>query len=217
MTTDPTIPGVMLADDDADPHWIAELRDTAARQAQRIPAHYADATVEVPEVAAWVRALVDIVRAERRVVPRIVTGPSLLLIGSTGSGKTHAAYGVVRALGVSGVGCSWLVTTAADMYAQLRPRPKVDSEEEFDRYSRAGLLVLDDLGAAKGSEWNEEINYRLINHRYEHELPTLITSNVPPKNLAAALGERVASRLVEMAEQVVLRGADRRLNTKGAA
>jgi DNA replication protein DnaC len=209
---DPRIEGAVLTEHEADPHWLMELRTMSARQEQRIPSHYIGAVVTVPEVAEWVRALVDIVRDERRTVPRILTGPSLLLLGKTGTGKTFQAYGAIRALAASGAGCSWLATTAADMYGTLRPRPRVDSEEEFNRYARAGLLVLDDLGAAKGSEWNEEINYRLINHRYENELPTLITSNVEPAKLAGALGERVASRLVEMAQRVVIRGADRRLN-----
>lgn len=213
--TDPTIPGAVLTDTDADPHWIGELRDTAARQIEaHVPARFADATVTLPEVAAWVRGLVDIVREERRTVPRVVRGPSLLLVGSTGVGKTHEAYGALRALAVSGVGCAWMHTTAADLYGALRPRPRVDAEDEFDRFARVGLLVLDDFGAAKTSEWNEEINYRLINYRYEHQKPTLITSNVPPKNLPAALGERVASRLAEMADLVVLKGVDRR---RGAA
>lgn len=91
------------------------------------------------------------------------------------------------------------------------PRPGVDSEQEFERYSRASLLVLDDLGAAKTTEWTEEINYRLVNYRYERDLPTLITSNVPPKQLGAAMGERVASRLIEMTSRVILAEADRRL------
>lgn len=214
--TDPTIPGAVLGDDEADPHWIGELRETGARQCERIPARFAQATVTMPEVAAWVTALVDVVRAERRVVPRIVTGPSLLLVGATGTGKSYQCWGAIRALAVSGCGCSWRFTTAADLYAALRPRPRVDSEEEFDRFARVGLLVLDDFGAAKTSEWNEEINYRLINYRYDHRMPTLVTSNVPPKDLPAALGERVASRLAEMATRVVLKGADRRIQ-RGAA
>jgi DNA replication protein DnaC len=184
---------------------------------EAIPAHYRAAVVDVPEVASWIQHLVELALVEKRLIPRIHAGPSLLLVGATGTGKTHQAYGAVRALSVCGAQCSWLVTTAADFYAQLRPRPQVDSETEFRKFADSGLLVLDDLGAAKGTEWNEEINYRLVNHRYENELPTLITSNVPPKNLAAVLGERVASRLVEMAERVVLKGADRRLNAKGAA
>lgn len=212
--TDPTIPGAVLDEHDADLHWLAELRDTAEKQAARIPARYRAATVTDPDVAAWVGALVDIVRTERRTVPRIVSGPSLLLVGGTGSGKTHQAYGAIRALGCSGAGCSWLVSTAADLYGALRPRPRVDSEDEFDRFCRAGLLVIDDLGAAKGTEWNEEINYRLVNYRYERELPTVVTTNVPVARLQTALGERVASRLVEMATRVVLAGQDRRLTTR---
>lgn len=212
MTTDPTIVTVEDSQLD-DPHWARETLAQGARKvAATIPARYQDAVVDVPEVADWVRALVAIAVEDRRVVPYVRRGPSLLLVGSTGTGKTHQSYGALRALSVAGVGCSWVVTTAADMYGALRPRPRVDSEQEFERYVHAGLLVLDDLGAAKGSEWNEEINYRLINARYENEQPTLITSNVPPSQLASRLGERVASRLVEMAPRVVLKGADRRLN-----
>lgn len=210
--TDPTIPGAVLDDTDADPHWIAEHRDRAARQVEeRVPARFADAVATQPEVTAWVRELVDIVRGEKRTVPRLFRGPSLLIVGSTGVGKSHQAYGAIRALAVSGVGVSWLYTTAADLYGALRPRPGVDSETVFERFTGVDLLVLDDFGAAKSSEWNEEVNYRLINHRYERQKPTLITSNVPPRDLPAALGERVASRLAEMATRVVLRGGDRRL------
>lgn len=214
---DPAVAGAVLADDEVDPHWAAEFRDQAAKQCERrIPHRFTNAVVTMPEVAGWVRAVVDVVRAERRTAPRIVTGPSLMLVGATGTGKSYQCWGAIRALSVSGAGCSWMFTTAADLYGQLRPRPRVDSEDEFDRYARVGLLVLDDFGAAKTSEWNEEINYRLINYRYERELPTLITSNVPPKDLPTALGERVASRVAEMAERVVLRGGDRRI-AKGSA
>ena len=51
--------------------------------------------------------------------------------------------------------------------------------------------MLDDLGAVKTSEWIEEVNFRLVNHRYERMLPTLFTSNLLPKDLATLLGERV--------------------------
>lgn len=213
--SDPTIDGAVLDTDDADGHWLDETRDRAMQAVSaRVPARYADATVTVPEVADWVRALVAEARDARTTVPRIVSGPSLLLLGGTGTGKTHQAFGAVRALAASGAVCPWQVITAADLYASLRPRPGVDPETVFDGVARVALLVLDDLGAAKGSEWTEEITFRLINARYEHQRPTLITSNVQPRELAAALGERVASRLVEMAARVVLRGPDRRLTAK---
>lgn len=218
--TDPTVRGAVLADDEADPHWLHENRERAAEQLARIPARYAAAVATDPKVAEWVREVVRTVRESRRTVPRVLTGPSLLIIGRTGTGKTHQAYGAIRALSVSGVGCSWLAITAADLYGALRPRPGVDSEREFARFADVGVLVFDDLGAAKGTEWNEEINYRLVNHRYEYQLPTLITTNVPPKRLQDDLGERLASRLIEMADRVVLAGADRRLaggSAKGSA
>jgi DNA replication protein DnaC len=194
-----------------DTHWRNQAIETGIRGIEsHVPVRYQGATASDPVVAEWVRTLVAGARDPKRSAAAIRRGPSLLIVGSVGSGKTYQAYGAVRALAVSGAYCGWLFTTAADCYAALRPRSGVDSEQEFERYARAGLLVLDDLGAAKGSEWTEEINYRLINHRYEHERPTLITSNVPPKQLADALGARVASRLAEMTTQVVLKGSDRR-------
>ena len=97
------------------------------------------------------------------------------------------------------------------MYAALRPRHGIDSEAEFRRYRDASILLLDDLGAErKPTEFTEEINFRLINWRYENHKPTLITSNLVPKEIAERLGDRVTSRLIEMCEPVVFKGPDRR-------
>lgn len=221
---------------DVDPdlieHYVDEaLRVHEERLSRWLPRRYADrfeavrqdgrtALDDTPdEVRAWVHRVISAAVCRRRGVVAILnTGPSLMLLGPTGCGKTHAAYAAVEALAYSGITFKWVFTTAADLYAKLRPRPSIDAEQEFNIFARAQLLVLDDLGAAKGSEWVEEVNYRLINHRYERELPTLITSNVPPKDLTAAVGERVASRLVEMAPRVVLKGPDRRRQrTEGSA
>lgn len=199
-----------VRDDDAH-HWATQAVETGKRGVEtNVPPRYRDATVTDPVVAEWVRTLIAESSSNVHPVAAIRQGPSLLIVGSIGVGKTHQSYAAVRALAVSGAYCGWLFTTAADCYAALRPRPGIDSEAEFSRFAKAGLLVLDDLGAAKNSEWTEEVNYRLINHRYEHERPTLITSNVPPKDLRDALGARVASRLAEMTTQVVLKGQDRR-------
>lgn len=221
-STDPAIDGAVLTDDDLperyrDHYAIPENLKAGQRTWDRIPSRYADAVVSVPEVADWVRSVIRSVADAKMTIPRVGHGPSLLLVGGTGSGKTYQAYGAIRALTVSGASCPWIATTAADLYAALRPRHRVDSEEEFERYLRAAVLVLDDIGAAKGTEWNEEVNYRLINARYEREQPTLITTNVPAKDLQAALGERVTSRLVEMTRRVIIKGADRRLGIKAVS
>lgn len=195
----------------ADPYRLIENREFAEQAiAENVPAHFRDAEITDPQVQAWVEGLIKLNAESKFTIPSIRTGGSLLLAGTTGVGKTYNAYGAVRALGRSGLRCPWLFTTAADFYAQQRPGGHSDAEGELRRHQRIALLILDDIGASKASEWTEEINYRLINHRYEHELPTLITTNVPPRELANVLGRRVASRLGEMATIVRMVGTDRR-------
>jgi DNA replication protein DnaC len=189
---------------------LPEQATAGQRPEQRIPARYATALATDPDVRAWMAVLVRQATAERRVYVTVTSGPSLLLLGPTGTGKTFQAYGMIRGLARLGVRAKSRATTAADFYARLRPRHGIDSEAVFEEYAGATLLVIDDLGAMKNSEWIEEINYRLVNHRYERLLPTLFTSNLLPKDLANTLGERVSSRLAEMTERVTLKGADRR-------
>ena len=176
-----------------------------------IPPRYQDAMADHPQVVAWTREV-----AERAVAPgrgarrQVATGPSLLMAGVVGSGKTHQAYGAVRSLVQSGVGVRWRATTAADLLAELRPRPGSDSEWELAAVSRCPLLIIDDLGAAKSSEWVEEQTYRLMNRRYNYMLPTLITTNLAIKDLRAYLGDRVTSRLAQMTTRVEFEPVDRR-------
>lgn len=201
---------------DTDPHCVANVaRYSIAAASKIIPFHYRDAITDSPEILTWLQELIGQAReaqTERGApVASVGHGRSLLLLGSTGTGKTHQAYGAIRELAITGVAATWVVTTAADMYAALRPRHGVDSEAEFRRYRDASVLLLDDLGAErKPTEFTEEINFRLINWRYENHKPTLITSNLLPKEIAARLGDRVTSRLIEMCQRVVFEGPDRR-------
>lgn len=181
----------------------------AAAQA-RMPARYQDAVADHPAVAAWVRDITAVSRRGPGGAPGIAQGRSLLILGTTGTGKTHLAYGAVRSLLAAGVRLRWTATTAADLYADLRPRPGYDGERELMDAARCPLLIVDDLGAARHSEWTEEITMRLINRRYNELLPTVITSNLAPADLREQLGDRIASRLAEMTERVILDGPDRR-------
>lgn len=165
----------------------------------KVPRRYATAQPN-PIARAWAQS--------------VVTNPddtrSLLVVGPTGTGKTHYAYSVLRAIAETGRTADWAAYTAADLYAHLRPRTGRDSEAEFESVSGVDVLFVDDLGAAKLTEWTEEVTYRLINHRYEQCRPGVFTSNVPPGQLRDVLGERIASRLTEMCERVTLKGDDRR-------
>lgn len=177
----------------------------------RMPPRYRTARADHPEVLAWTRDVIARAEAPNPGARReITTGPSLLLAGVTGAGKTHQVYGAVRTLVEAGIAARWRATTAADLYADLRPRPGHDTERGLETVSRCPLLILDDLGAAKTSEWVEEITYRLVNRRYNLMLPTLITSNLAMRDLRGHLGDRVASRLAEMTTRVTFEPVDRR-------
>lgn len=205
-----------LNTDDGDPYSEPNVaRHSFLEAAKVVPFHYRRAVVSRPELKTWIDTLVRDAKEEQAArngtIAAVTHGPSLLLLGVTGVGKTHEAYGAIRSLAVTGVASKWVVTTAADMYGALRPRHNVDSETEFRKYRDARMLLIDDLGAErKATEFTEEVNFRLVNHRYEQHLPTLFTSNVKPSEIAARMGDRVMSRLVEMCQRITLKGDDLR-------
>ncbi|MFD9915598.1 ATP-binding protein [[Kitasatospora] papulosa] len=143
---------------------------------------------------------------------------SLLLTGTTGTGKTYQAYGALRRIAAAGSTHPYEIRaiTAADMYGLLRPKGSDrGAEEELRRLVKVPLLLLDDLGAAKSSEWTEDVTGRLINERYNACRPTLYTSNLPARaqnapDLTSALGERIVSRLSEDTRVIAMTGTDRR-------
>jgi DNA replication protein DnaC len=153
---------------------------------------------------------------------RGTTAEGLYLAGQVGTGKTHAAWTAVAAWClVTGTapadkdGCAPTVVFArmTDLLDDFRPGDA--SVRRVRECQQAALLVVDDLGAEKPSEWTQERLYGVVDHRYANCLPLIITSNLPPKRLADQTGERVASRLAEMCEVVLMTGADRR--RRGAA
>lgn len=183
---------------------IAELygRRMGMRCQRMFPPRYRDAQPTDPTVAAWVQQYA----ANRNCTSMRIEGP-------TGTGKTHQAYGALRAAAStpSRDAITWKATNAPDLYAELRPKAGVDQETVINSYRRTTLLLLDDIGAEKTSEWTEEVLYRLIDYRYNHCLPTIFTTNVVTSELRNKLGDRVASRLAEMCKTVVtLTGDDRR-------
>ncbi len=167
---------------------------------QRFPARYREASLTHPEITAWANTY----RANSR------QAPWLLLLGPTGVGKTHHAYAALRAAVHQPAPVSWEALTAADLYANLRPRPNADTETDLTRYRTTGLLLIDDLGAAKPSEWTEEITYRILNTRYNQQLPVIATTNLSLNDFKARLGDRITSRLAETCTRIVLAGTDRR-------
>ena len=138
--------------------------------------------------------------------------PGLLLKGSYGTGKTHLAVSILRETAEAGI--PGMFVGVSDLSAEMLA--SFDSKDV-----KAGalvvtamcvpLLVLDDLGAENPKPWVVELVYVLINHRYEHMLPTIITTNYDGKQLDAVFGRRIVSRLTEMTVPVNIRAEDYRM------
>jgi DNA replication protein DnaC len=179
---------------------IDQARDVLAR---RVPARFADAKADHPEVADWVR----------RFLTAPSQAPSLMLVGPTGTGKTWQCWGAVRAIvegmAAEGRGLIWRATSHPDLNAALRP--KADNSHSFalEPLVEAELLMLDDVGAGKQSDWTGDALYRLIDHRWAHSKPTIYSTNLTPAALTEMVGDRVVSRLGD-AVHVALKGTDRR-------
>lgn len=197
-------------------HALDAAEDTSALAAlriaeQRIPPRFRASVADEPRIIAWADEIAAAATAGSTGLRNIGSGPSLLISGPTGTGKTFGAYGALRRLIAAGCGLRWAATTHADLFGEMRHRSASEAEQTFRTLSRTPLLILDDLGSAASSPWTEEITFRLVDHRYTHMLPTVMTTNLPTAELRGRLGERVVDRLREMAWHVVLSGASRRV------
>jgi DNA replication protein DnaC len=123
----------------------------------------------------------------------------LLFFGPPGNGKSHLAAAVVHAL-IKQHGVAAVFQNVPDLLAQVRATYDGQGKEwqVVEALLEADLLVLDDIGAEKPTRWGEETLYRLVDARYRHKKPLVVTSNLAPADLEAWLGLRIMDRLQEM-------------------
>jgi DNA replication protein DnaC len=144
----------------------------------------------------------------------------LLLEGQPGVGKTHLAAAVLKQV-IQTTGARGLFYDTRDLLRIIRstydPSIRTTELEILRPVMTADLLVLDDLGAEKTSEWVEETMNLIVNTRYNERRLTIFTSNyqdIPdetePNSLLFRIGHRMRSRLHEMCEFVEMDGADYR-------
>ena len=142
----------------------------------------------------------------------------LMLVGPYGCGKTHLAAAILYRCAEYGVAGMFVVVP--ELLAKIRSSYNAHdgkADEIIEAAKDAPLLVLDDLGAEKVSDWVREQIYMLVNFRYEHELPVVITTNNGGKELEAELGRRTLSRLIEMTVPVTIKARDYRMQLAGQA
>jgi DNA replication protein DnaC len=123
----------------------------------------------------------------------------LVLSGGYGCGKTHLAASIANQLVARYE--SALFMLVPDLLDHLRaaynPESELEHDTFFDQVRNVPVLLLDDLGAQRSTPWAQEKLFQLLNHRYNTQLPTVITTNQRLEDLDPRLRSRLAdARLV---------------------
>ena len=143
----------------------------------------------------------------------------ILFTGPVGVGKTHLAVSILMGLAERGFNCLFyefgsLLKEIQDSY---NPNTKTSELAVLAPVLNAEVLVLDELGASKPTDWVRDTMAHIINTRYNDKKATIFTTNYPDdrsnpreETLEDRIGVRLRSRLFEMCKLVEIKGKDYR-------
>ncbi len=215
-----------------DTQWVSEVIDGVSRVRRcrcwrdaltqhqlshaRIPKRYQHCALDNFEQS--VDSLREAHRRARTFVDAFpVVDKGLLLRGRHGVGKTHLAVAILKAI-VERKGARGYFYETRELLKMVRDTFATAGESEMDVLAPvldADILVLDDLGAEKTSEWVQETLGLVVNTRYSERRPTIFTTNLDdtadstsPNSMVVQLGGRTRSRLFEMCHWVEMDGPD---------
>jgi DNA replication protein DnaC len=151
--------------------------------------------------------------------PSTDEGRGLLLTGPCGVGKTHLAVAALLDIVNAGKPGRVLFSNFQDLIQEIQASfdsDEVPSKSELLRpLIETDLLVMDELGSQKPTQFVQDILYYIINSRYNEERTTVFTTNyydrptdAKEEPLAQRIGERLRSRLYEMANVINLGGVE---------
>jgi len=207
----------------------------------RIPERYQHCTLDSYEPSykgqnKGLQAALMQARSFVRGYPLDTGGNGLLLTGSIGVGKTHLAVGMLQAL-IQERGAKGLFWDYRDLLKAVQhsynPAVATTEHDVLRPVFEAEVLVLDELGANRPTEWVWDTVAHILNTRYNDRRTTIITTNyanLPPggemsvgvraavreETLGDRIGERMRSRLQEMCVTVEMNGEDFRQGVKRA-
>ena len=185
----------------------------------KIPSRFAD----VPQLDPRGQSQFDAMNYVKSFVDKYPEEKGFLLMGGPGLGKTCLAVGAIAVLTLQkAVECVF-----TDFFFLLGDLRKAYSEgipenEIIGPLIDAEILVIDEMGKGRSSEWEQNILDQLISKRYNSSKKTLVTTNyvardlLPKKSknnteiLEDRVGERIASRLYEMCTPLFIEGSDYR-------
>ena len=141
----------------------------------------------------------------------------LFLWGNPGTGKTLLSSIILTEIVSRYAIDSKFLKISRNFFGKIKSTFNEKSEmygesEKIERaFAEVDLLVIDDFGVERGSPWEQETLYNLVDARYETEKFTIFTSNVNPlKMIKDPSGERIVSRIKEMCRIMEISGDDYR-------
>jgi DNA replication protein DnaC len=135
----------------------------------------------------------------------------LLLAGPVGTGKTHLAAAIARAAIENNK--SVFLRRASTLFAEIRDsfnNTGTTEREVMRQYSENSLLILDDLGSGSLSDHERRSTLDVLDERWSHLRPTVVTTNWSVQEIGERLDGRIASRLASY-RLIALTGRDRRV------
>lgn len=166
-----------------------------------VPLRYADATLESVadggKLSTWAKS--------DRAHSLVVTGP-------VGVGKTYAACALAIRLNEMKVQVRY--ASQASILRSIRAtwgqRAETSEESVWRTLTAPHVLIVDDVGAARGNDNDALRISELIDDRYNDRKPTIIVTNLKPEQLKSELGDRAYDRICEGGRIVVMTGESRR-------
>lgn len=176
--------------------WPA-ARAAALYSGAGVPARYHGARLE-GDRGQRVRSLLD-------------EGRSLVLSGGLGRGKTHTLAAIAyEAAMVRGWTCRYVDVVQLAQDRREAMRPDAQAEEPISSICAADVVLVDELGRSRSTEWEQSIVEEIVGRRYEARKPLYAATNLDRVALANAIGERAHSRLVEMGPIIAMGGESQR-------
>ncbi|MFA6325044.1 MAG: ATP-binding protein [Candidatus Paceibacterota bacterium] len=138
----------------------------------------------------------------------------IYIYGTCGVGKTHIAYAIGDFVEKNGIRV--IFTDFSSLISFLKEDVVSTQGSSIESnlstiLNHKGLLIIDDLGSQKMTEWVQDRIYEIVNKRYEDVVPTIFTSNLSMQDLSGVIGDRITSRIIGSCNIIKLDGEDRRL------
>jgi DNA replication protein DnaC len=186
---------------DEDRMWVAKREEAFAKRVERsgLPPRFLECSFE--NYQATTDAQRNLLAKLKDYISVIAGGKhrgrSCVLIGHTGTGKTHLMAATATELMRQGREVRY--TTVQRMFRSIKDTfvkgSKLTESQVISDFARADLLILDEVGVQYGTTFESNYMFDILNERYEFMRPTLFVSNAGREDVCKFLGDRVVDRL----------------------